>query len=238
MFFGSYAGVFLLSIYDLPFANWLLRLPILNQIAVQKYVFPSVHLCIAILAGIVINQARKVHFSSQKLIVALLLVVGFMVILPMVFASPDRVYPDSYGLIVGLSLAVTTVSFIFEKKRHLLQLALIPIVLFEVVMGSMQFTRPSRVYPYQTPPFVEYLYKDTNTFRIFGFGNFLYPNISTAYRIRDIRWLTALFPERAYDFSSQFIESEEVKTIRYTGGAFPKSMEMMDLLGVKYILTN
>lgn len=238
LFFGSYASVFLLSIYDLPFANWLLGLPIINQVVVQKYVFPSVHLCTGLLAGIVIDQARRSSFSSQKLITALLLVCGFIVILPMAFAPPVEEYSNSYGLIMGLSLAVIGINFLFENRRHLLQLLLIPIILFEVFLGSMQFTRPSRVYPYQVPPFIEYLHKDTDPFRIFGFGRLLYPNISTAYRIRDIRWLTALFPERAYDFSSRFIESEEVQTIRYTGITFPKSMEMVNLLGVKYILTD
>ena len=89
--------------------------------------------------------------------------------------------------------------------------------------------------PFQTPPFVSFL-EEEKPFRIFGLDGTLYPNIATAYGVADIRWLNALVPQRAFDFSTQFIQALEPLTVRLTGTILPISDGMFDLLNVKYVL--
>jgi hypothetical protein len=91
--------------------------------------------------------------------------------------------------------------------------------------------------PYLVPPFIQYVREDQEPFRIFGLDGILYPNISTAYRLADIRWLNALIPGRMFDFTSRFIEETGPKTIRFTGRDLPISDRMFDLLNVKYVLS-
>ena len=98
--------------------------------------------------------------------------------------------------------------------------------------------RPNRYDPYfqNIPRFIHHLKNDNGIYRTFSMSGILYPNVSTAYEIFDIRWLSALMPRRAYDFTTNFITSEEPKIIRFTGTSYPISDQMFDLLNVKYIL--
>jgi len=115
------------------------------------------------------------------------------------------------------------------------QFSFLIIVAFEPFFWGTRINRPERFDPFQAPPFISYLNKNED-FRIFGSDGTLYPNISTAYGIPDIRWLHALASERAYDFSTRFIESNEVSTMRLTGTTLPISDRMFSLLNVKYVL--
>jgi hypothetical protein len=125
------------------------------------------------------------------------------------------------------------------RTAHFTQFALMMFLLFEPFYWSGLVERPSRSDPFHVPPIVEYLRKDTDTepFRIFASDRILIPDTSTAYRIADVRWLNALIPQRAYDFSTNLIAPDQAG-IRFTGTEFPISDRMFDLLNVKYVLVN
>jgi hypothetical protein len=163
----------------------------------------------------------------------------------MLFAPAQTTYfndmrdqDNLFKLIAALSFVLINLNIFFESRKIFFQAGIVLVFVAEILLGTSIFDRPSRVYPYQSPPFVSYLRKDPDSFRIFGMDNILYPNIATAYQIQDIRWLNALIPQRVYDFSLRFIGTEEeLNTIRYTGITFPKSVKMMNLLNVKYIIS-
>jgi hypothetical protein len=108
------------------------------------------------------------------------------------------------------------------------------IVILEPFFWGMRIKRPDRVDPFQIPPFVNFL-QGEEPFRVFGLDGILYPNISTAYHVADVRWLNALVPQRAFDFSSRFIQPNEIHTVRLTGTALPISDKMFTLLNVRYV---
>ncbi len=243
IFFGGYACIFLFSILDSPL-NLVARLPIFNQIVMYKYPLPSIHFCIAIITGVMIDSVRKFSFSNRKILLALFLVCGIIIVLPMAFAPTNFKYfndiSDEYTLfefVIGISLAIIGLNVFLKNHSRILQIGIIPIILFETLLGSMLFTRPSRVYPFQPPQFINYLLDDTSSFRIVGLNAILFPNISTAYGIEDIRWVYALVPRRLWDFSLRFIDPEQDKRFYYGGLTFPKSIKMMNLLNVKYIIS-
>jgi hypothetical protein len=141
--------------------------------------------------------------------------------------------------ILGMSVILILLFYLYshqEVSARVMQFSLLLFVASESFLWSTGISRPDRVDPFQPPPFVNYLRDDKEPFRIFGLDGTLYPNVSTAYRIEDIRWLNALIPQRAFDFSVRFLQPTEPHTMRFTGAALPISDEMFDLLNVKYIL--
>ena len=243
LFFSGYASILLISMFDFPPTNWIVHLPILNQVGMLKYPFPSINFCIAILIGFIVDRTSRYPLSNTNILLALFLVFTCLILVPILVApegirSFDNIQGEYNTLMLplGLSFALVFLNVTFETRTRFLQIGFIFIATFEVFLGSSLFNRPSRVYPFQAPPFVNYLRKDTSSFRILGLDHILYPNISTAYQLQDIRWLNALVSQRTYEFSKRFIETDEIQTLRFTGSTFPHPLNIMNLLNVKYIL--
>jgi hypothetical protein len=248
VFFALYAVVFMFTIYDFTPTNWIRTLPVFNQIILSKYPIPSVVFCLAVLAGMLIDGIINIPLLYRKLSLSIIIIFAVFIILP-ALGDPDAAiyanFANSNFLRIALERILIMSAGLFfliylygqqDISARILQVCLLLLVVSEPFFWKAGIMRPDRVDPFQSPPFVDYLRDDKEPFRIFGLDNTLYPNISTAYRIADIRWLNALFPARAFDFSERFLESEEVKTIRFTGTVLPVSDEMFDLLNVKYIL--
>lgn len=249
LFFGVYAIVAGLAIFDFPPANWIRRLPALNQVVYEKYSIPSIVFSLAVLMGVFIDGIAHAPLSFRKM--AFVLLVAFMLFayLPSL-GNPDRAmdaYLDSgeaLRFVLGYILSGGGILFLLLFLYRLRDITpcvlqaglLLLMVAAEPFFWNSNIIRPSRTDPFRSPPFVDYLREDPELFRIFALDGILHPNISTAHRIGDIRWLNALVPRRTFDFSAKFIESREVKTIRFTGVVLPISYEMFDLLNVKYVL--
>ncbi len=237
-----------LTIFDFPLTNWINLLPVFNQIGFIKYPLPSIVFCLAILIGIFVDRARHFSLSNEKLLWSALiigtlfssiLIWGNPSNLPSPFVLDIKLYQTLFALISGILFALFSLGYLYRHKKispRILQISLLLLVFLEPFYWSTRIDRPDRFDPYQSPPFVKYLGKEKGTSRIFAFNGILYPNISAAYRLTDIRWLNALIPTRAYDFSKEFIESTEVSTMRFSGVIKPISDKMFDLLNVKYIL--
>jgi hypothetical protein len=248
VFFGLYAIIFILAIYDFPLTNWIRRLPVFNQIAFWKYPVPSIAFCLAILTGMFIDRIIYFPLMHKKLLLSALLVFTVFIGLPMLGDSSKNFYNYFIGnsladnaleLIVGVSIVLIILIYLYgrqEVSARVMQICLLLFVVSEPFLWRNGISRPNRIDPFQPPPFVNYLRDDNEPFRIFGLDGILYPNVSTAYRIGDIRWLNALVPQRAFDFSTRLIQNTEPSTMRFTGTALPVSDEMFDLLNVKYIL--
>ena len=245
-FFGLYAAIFLSTMFGFPLTSWLRDLPVFNQLDFGKYPLPSILFCLAILTGILTDRAREIPLSYQKLSISLLVLSILFIGLPGVknLESWSAYSSDTVLVNVALLLIITRCIVLylvaFYQARHrlspsLVQIVLLVMIALEPFFWVLRINRPDRFDPFQPPPFMQAL-KEKEGFRIFGLDGTLYPNISTAYALADVRWLSALAPQRAYDFSSRFIESNEVNTLRLTGTVLPVSDKMFDLLNVKYVL--
>jgi hypothetical protein len=248
IFFGSYAIIFMLVLYDFPLTNWIRLLPVFDQVVLTKYPLPSIVFCLAILVGNLVDQIRNIGLSYKKVILSLLIIYILFIELPS-WSNPARslsvYFADSRSMYMAfipmtcISLLLVLLIFVYRRRKlspRVMQISLLFVVAFEPFFWSGKIQRPDRMDPFQVPPFVEYLRDDKEPFRIFALDGILYPNISTAYRVADIRWLNALVPQRAFDFSTTFIQVTEPETMRFTGTTLPVSDQMFDLLNVKYIL--
>jgi hypothetical protein len=246
IFFSLYALISILILFGFPLTNWIWYLPVFNQLVLGKYSIPSIVFCLTILAGILIDRASNLPLSYKKLSLSLLILIIIFIGIPRIknfeslsnFSSDLEFIYSALGLIVSISIMVYLLAF-YQRRRvashYVVQFSFLIIVTLEPFFWGTRISRPNRVDPFQTPSFINYL-KEKKGFRIFGLDGTLYPNISTAYRLADIRWLNGLVPQRAYDFSTRFIESSEAKSMRLTGTILPISDEMFDLLNVKYIV--
>ena len=245
-FFGSYAIVFTLAIFDFPLTNWLHNVPVFDRIAFYKYPIPSIMFSLAMLTGILVTKVKNVSLSHKKISMALLIIpIAFLVISISnglknlyVLNLPEAEMQREILGIIAVTI-VTTYIFRYIFKKHFWQAALVVLMIAEPFYWSTRIKRPNRYDPYfqQIPGFINYLRDDKGSYRIFGLDGLLYTDISTAYGISDIRWLYALVPQRTYDFTVRFLNSEGPKLIRFTGTDFPISDRMFGLLNVKYVLS-
>jgi hypothetical protein len=245
LFFGLYATVFTLAIFDFPIINWIHRIPVFDRIVFYKYPIPAIMFSLAMLTGIFVTKVKNAPLSYKKISTALLIILVVLLVIPTANGL-NNLYslhlPESEMKRTTLStIAITIVTLYIYKflfKKHSWQIALLFLVIIEPLSWSTRINRPDRYDPYfqQIPPFINYLRDDRDVYRIFGLDGLLYPNVSTAYGISDMRWINALMPQRTYDFTVRFLNSEGPKLMRFTGTEFPISDRMFDLLNVKYVL--
>jgi hypothetical protein len=248
VFLGSYAIIFIFTIYSFSLTNWIRLLPVFKQIILSKYSIPSIVFCLALLMGMFIDVVTYIPLSYRKLLLSLLIILVLFIGSPVLgnptkslnfyFADENSMRAALYHIFSLVFILFLLIYFYGSKdiSVRVLQVGLLFLVLSEPFFWRAGIKRPDRVDPFQTPPFVDYLRDDSELFRIFALDGILYPNISTAYRLADIRWLNALIPRRAFEFSANFLQPDEVYTMRFTGTALPVSDELFDLLNVKYIL--
>jgi hypothetical protein len=249
LFFGVYAVVAGLAIFDFPPTNWIRRLPVFDQVVYEKYSIPSIVFSLAVLMGVFIDGIVHAPLSFRKTAFVLLVAFMLFIYLPSL-GNPDRAMDanldsgEALRFILGYILSGGGILFLLLFLYRLRSITprvlqaglLLLLVAAEPFLWHATINRSSRMDPFRPPPFVDYLRGDPEPYRIFALNGILHPNIATAYRIADIRWLNALVPQRTFDFSAKFIESREVETIRFTGTVLPVSYGMFDLLNVKYML--
>jgi hypothetical protein len=266
VFFSTYIVSFILVLFGCPLTGWILNLPVLTQIGVWKYAFPSIEFCAAIVTAIFIDQISSVAFSVKRTAVALAFIAIFIFAAPLLsdprqslalyysnhvlgsfgfvllaciaivlllLPSVSSVRQIDYVIPLGLLLLLSRSS----RVARLVQLGVLLLLLSEPFYWSGLIVRPSRSDPYRIPPFVEHLRSENSPFRIFATDGILFPNISSAYKIADVRWLDPLVDKSAYEFSTALIAPDEPWSMRFTGNVFPISDNMFDLLNVKYVLT-
>lgn len=246
LFFGLYTIVFTLAIFDFPITNWIHRIPVFDRIVFYKYPIPALMFSLAILTGIFVTKVKSVLLPYKKISTALLIILVVLLVIP-IASGVNNLYslnlPEAEMKRTTLStIAITIVTLYIYKfvfKKRFWQIVLLFLVIIEPLSWSTRINRPDRYDPYiqQIPRFINYLRDDKSAYRIFGLDGLLYANVSTAYGISDIRWLYALVPKRAYDFTVRFLNSEGPKLIRFTGTEFPISDRMFNLLNVKYVLS-
>ena len=248
IFFGLYAVFFILAVFNFPLVAWVQEMPVFNQIALQRYPVLSIAFCLALLAGIFVEEAGA-RLSCAKVSVALIILPLFFLVLPRMY-DPENFLsnlPTHQVMYMALyffgGLSLTLYLFTFLRKRSLLksytvQVIMLLMLVVEPFFWGAQIKRPSRYDPFfqHIPPFIHFLKNDNQIYRIFSMGGILYPNISTAYEIFDVRWLDPLMPQRTYDFTVRFVNAKQPETMRLTGTSYPISDEMFNVLNVKYVL--
>ncbi len=129
----------------------------------------------------------------------------------------------------------------FRRKGQITGAAGAGLLLLVVVATPFSWpvnrTRPLRYDPYVKPPYVEFLQRQQQPFRILALDKYLYPETAGVFGLDDIRFLDAVFPKTYTDFAESLLYQPE-ETVRFTGTESSISYGVgLDLLNVKYVVT-
>lgn len=261
LFFAGFAVFYLLKVYGFPIINWIGYLPLFNVAIFFKYLFPEFAFSLAVLAGIGINNIydNKVNFTKSIILSSIIiLILGIFIFFNMDSLIVNKNNWSVFYIfnpftwvfaMVGFAVFVILIgNMLFLAHRHKiinsqrLALFLILLLIFEMFVYVPHF-RPQRYDPFTTPPYIQFLKNDTDSYRVVGVGEdqpVLYPITASAYGIYDIRNLNALFVNRYYSFIDRNIDPFSELHERFLGTNLNlsyKDGKFLNLLGVKYILS-
>lgn len=171
------------------------------------------NLSIAIVSSIILAYFYSLYIASPPQIKGYLIAVLFLSLSGMIF--------------IGLS-------YYFLKKRHIFGIMVFMFLILELFL-YMPKDHPDRYEPYREPPYINMI-KERYPYRIIGSGNSIPPLVSNAMGLYDIRSISVLFPRDYYIFFENLL-SFSVPGTNNPNPLFSATSPLIDLMGVKYILT-
>ncbi len=155
--------------------------------------------------------------------------------------------PVSYPLTIRALLIAaffSTLVFLVYRWRRRYLFALIGVLLFMELYIYYQPAYSNRHDPYKKAPYIEYLLKqqeEGELFRISGLGGWMIPQISSVFKLQDVRNIDAMGLEEYYHFMVRLILDTHwhygVSSLTPTD-IETVSSRYMDMLNVKYIISS
>ena len=229
--------------YGAPWAAWIGKLPVYDQLNFPKYISPSLDLSLLVLAAIGLQYLRDKGPSYRLLMPAIFVIAAAIAAYLWLFGMPPA---DAAALgwqlrkvilIIAACSAVFYIGETFKLKPRMLTLAFIPLLFIEAVGWHRTLRRELRYDPYVAPPFVKFLQEDKQPYRVFSADGFLYPSTSMVFGIDDSRYLVALDSKRRSAFYKALI-TPGYHGVRVAGDEYPIYYwsKFFDLLNIKYII--
>jgi hypothetical protein len=97
---------------------------------------------------------------------------------------------------------------------------------------------PARVDPFTAPPFIQFLLRDPDAFRVYGLDDVLFPDTSGVYGLADVRAIDAMYPRRYLPLIRQTLDP--APSDHFTTGARAdifRNQAVVDAMNVKYVLS-
>lgn len=238
-------------------SNFIGQLPGLERVLFPKYIQPLISFAAAGLAAIGLQGLLSKTLSKRVYVGGLVVFIGILVFgLHTLYLSPNDGWVARYTEISSLNATFITL--------HLTGLAIIGWVLLNKITSrrwSLWLTillglivtaelwlfvprhMPQRYDSYTPPPFLDYLHSQEEPFRFFAFDRLIYPELSSALDLDDIRTLDVLYIKQYFLYIKNFISPGVYD--RFTGAAQGTTElepvhylnnPLFDLLNVKYIL--
>jgi len=238
------AAVVGLPIYGGHLASWTGHIPVWSQVGWTRFATPVLALSGALLAAIGLQVVLDGAVTRRRAIGA----VGLLAAAVAVFLRTDRRELDLWHHVSfrgGWPPALLTILAVFGAvlflRGRIAALAIACVVVVELVLLVPFGIYASRANPYPVEPWVKFLQTNTrDASRVFSTQGFLYPDVSGAYGLSDLRALDALFPQRYWDFVKTFVSHGIVD--RFTAVDPNESVPdvaanpMFDLLGVRFLV--
>ena len=251
LFFAGFAIFYLLKTYGIPVINWVGYLPLFNVSIFPKYCFPEFAFCMAVLAGIGVENIGRLRF--KRLLTQSLLI--FLIIAIFLVGNIDKIIHNIWNIsgfcvelwiLMNVNFALLILSVLISilyiaskgivNQRHLTYMIILLLIVELFVF--IPHHRAERYDPFEPAPYVHFLKSDSDVFRIVGTNSCLYPNTASPYGIFDIRQLNPMAVDRYSTFFGRNIDSAVIN--RFTGKNLSldnKTFRLLNLLNVKYILT-
>lgn len=246
-----YISLFLLKIVGFPLVHWIGHLPIFSQIGYTKY-NASIYFAAAILFCFALKDmeerepGKSAWIRSGSSMVLGLGALGFLAYKYLEYllkVAPEVLRPDVIlpVLIVLMLMAGLCVSAMMGRKRATV-LALCGLMCVELISVPvfMHHRRVDSGYALADPPFVEKLkeLRENEYDRIFAIDTLLMGNLSSTFRIQDIRGVSATPELQYFTFMRDLVLAANMTQIVTTTspGYNHAAKPILDLLGVRYIM--
>jgi hypothetical protein len=248
-FFAGFSLFFLAKCYGLVFINWIGRLPLLQKMIFQKYCVPEFSFCIAALAALAIDRLARREIPPQRLVFSLCICLG----LPFVYLGlkPAEFFPQlrdaqvlKYVLgqtaITAAGLLAVFLLSLWALRPAAKKIAVVAIVCaaFLELWWYIPRDRARRYDSATKPPFLSFLSRDRNKFRVLPLNSVLYPNSNCFYNLDAITVLDAMYPLRYWNYVRTCLSSHI--NDRFLGeelnGDLSPRLKYLSLMNVKYIL--
>ncbi len=240
-----FAGTVILLIgktFGAPLISSISALPLFKLVVFWKYSEPIIGFAMAALAGIGFDLLSTGKLKKRSLLVGFGTAIVTLIAIALYdkrFLWGEHVVHVVFNKILSIAIALMCISAIvsvFALSKPTLRLKSCRLLLLLLCADlSMSFLLPTFYWfhqlaerqadPYKGAPYVQYLQaKLTSADRILGFDGVLFPNWSSAFQIRDIRNLDAIYPARYLNFIRDFVTGTEPTeladsnlTTRFTG---------------------
>ena len=243
-----------LKVFGFPALRWLGRLPLLEQMSFWYFGFAILYLLavngLAALSDLVEAPPRTRVALCTGAAILVLLVLGFAPTY-----QPPRGVPGGlsrnlaiqlvlYGLVAVAAMALAYAgSATLKQSTRMILVALLGAGLF-AELRAYRYELSDRGNPTAVAPFVNWLQQQqraSEPFRVMGLGDWLNPNLSSAFALDDVRICDALVPPEYMTFIRRYLQ----KDLLYEwflhasphGEGFRIPDGVLNLLNVRYVIS-
>lgn len=215
------------KIFGAPILSLIGTLPLFKLVVFWKYSEPIIGFAMATLAGIGFDFVATGKLEKRSLLVSFGITATTLTAVALFdkrFLWGDHVvhmvFNKTLLISIALVLVALAVSYTALSKPNMRMKSCRLLLLLLCAELSMSFLLPTFYWfhqlaertadPYKGAPYISYLRSNaTRGERIMGFDGVLTPNWSSAFQIRDIRNLDAMYPARYLAFVRNFLADRE-----------------------------
>lgn len=227
VFFAGTATILLCKKFGVPFINLLGALPLFKLVIFWKYSEPIVGFAMATLAAIGFDLLSIGKLHRRNLSIGFAAAIAILLSTALYdkrFLWGDHVVHMVFNRILTIStilLCIACSISLLAATKPLLRAKLCRFLLILLCADlSTCFLLPmfywfhqladQQANPYKGAPYITWLNSNlTDSERVLGFDGLLFPNWSSAFQIRDIRNLDAMYPARYLSFVRNFLTEHE-----------------------------
>ncbi|RTL37564.1 MAG: hypothetical protein EKK48_23020 [Candidatus Melainabacteria bacterium] len=227
LFFAGAATILLCKKFGVPFINLLGALPLFKLVVFWKYSEPILGFAMATLAAIGFDLLSTGRLQKRTLLIGFSTATAILLATALYdkrFLWGDHVVHMVFNKILSISIALLCIACgisLLSTAKPLLRPKLCRFLLILLCTDlSTCFLLPmfywfhqladQQANPYKGAPYVTWLKSNLNdSERVLGFDGVLFPNWSSAFQLRDIRNLDAMYPARYLNFIRNFLTEHE-----------------------------
>lgn len=244
IFLLSFVFVFILKIAGFPLVNWIGKLPILSNISFTKYNC-AIYLCVAYLCAIQIENLYQNVCIKSKILLCIGVIIVCVATLIVKYENNELfvVYMGRMKYVFILMAIIIIVCTVIKKNMFSYVYGFI-IMLELISYPLLQNTiRVEKNFAFDEPEYVTYLKNEQENYydRVFCINGLMMGNMSANYNICSLNGVSPTPEIRYWNFMNQLVLNYNLNiqlVATESNEYIPSSKRYLDLLGVKYVLTD
>lgn len=246
-FFYLFSAFYILKTYGAPIINSIGLLPLFNVSIFPKYCFLPFAFSISVLAGIGFENLSRLSFKRILFQSAIIISLIFILFFGNIYGTkvdqlmmPNVVYGIFQAAIIILLINII-LYFYFKHLTKTFASFVINILILLLILELVIYIpsdRAERLNPFENPPYVDFIQRDNELFRVIGLNSILMPNVASSFKIYDVRELFPMKIKNYRNFIYYTIDPFEKRFLATNLEIVPETLNVLNFLNVKYILSD